>query len=205
MGGLKSRLLEEVQWLRHGFGTRAGPLTQEGMVRLEQIHSSTVLLADRNQGCVGEGDALIAAQPDVTLSIRTADCLPILLLDPIHKVIAAVHAGWRGTAAHIVKETLARIQELHDTDPQDLLAAIGPGIGVCCYQVGGDVGRVFGLEGAGHIDLAAENTCQLEAAGVPRERIDCLSLCTCCHPEQFHSWRRDRDRAGRMISYIALS
>jgi len=180
-------------------------LTQDGMVGLKQIHSSTVLSADGNEGCAGEGDALVAAQPDVTLSIRTADCLPILLLDPIHKVIAAVHAGWRGTAAHIVKETLARMHDLHGTDPQHLLAAIGPGIGVCCYEVGDEVGRIFGLEAAGHIDLAAENIRQLEAAGVPRVQIDCLSFCTFCHAQQFHSWRRDRDRAGRMISYIALS
>jgi YfiH family protein len=175
------------------------------MVSLKQIHSAAVLMPERNEGCAGEGDALVSTQRGVLLSIRTADCLPILLVDPVQRVIAAVHAGWRGTAAGIVRESLARMEDLARTRPENVLAAIGPGIGVCCYEVGEEVGRLFGLDSAGRIDLAAENIRQLETVGVLRTHIDSLSLCTFCHPEQFHSWRRDHDRAGRMISYIGMA
>jgi len=88
------------------------------------------------------------------------------------------------------------------TEPIELRAAIGPGIGVCCYQVGDEVARQFGLSGTSFLDLAAENRKQLLAAGIPGVQIDLLSRCTFCDPARFHSYRRDKERAGRMISYI---
>jgi len=201
---LTSPLLDGLPWLEHGFGTRAGPLTQEGMVSLKQIHSSLSLVADRPEGCVGEGDALITAEPGRTVSVRTADCFPILLADPRHRAVAAVHAGWRGTAARVVIETLRRMRVEFGTEPSDLWAAIGPGIGACCYHVGADVARRFGMDGAGRLDLAAENIRQLAEAGVQPVRIDHLQACTSCDAERFHSWRRDHHEAGRMISFIAV-
>jgi len=96
------------------------------------------------------------------------------------------------------------MQQVNGTRPEDVLAAIGPGIGACCYMVGEDVSRQFGFLEAGFLDLAAENRRQLEGAGVPRTQIDCLSVCTCCNPTEFYSWRRDRDRGARMISYVVM-
>jgi len=171
------------------------------MATLTQIHSAVSLVAS-GPGCAGEGDALIAAGPGLTVSVRTADCLPILLADEATRTVAAVHAGWRGTAARIVVETIARMESEFGTRPGNILAAIGPGIGGCCYHVGAEVREKFGLAGAGLLDLEKENCEQLASTGVPRFRIHAAGLCTFCHPGQFYSWRRDKNSAGRMISYI---
>jgi YfiH family protein len=199
---LTSRLLSQLDWVEHGFGTRHAAIDQDGMASLKQIHSNSVLVADRHTGCVGEGDALVTDRPGVAVSVRTADCFPILLADPHARAVAAVHAGWRGTADGVVGEALARMRAEYGTNPAEMWAAIGPGIGKCCYEVGIEVARRFGLDHAGNIDLAMENRRQLLAAGVREDRVEMLGLCTFCEPGKFFSWRRDREQAGRMISYI---
>jgi polyphenol oxidase len=199
---VRAHLLDALPSIGHGFGTRDAPLSQDGMASLRQVHSARCLVTDQ-PGCAGEGDALLTAQPGLAVSVRTADCLPILLADPEHGAVAAVHAGWRGTAARIVQEAIAKMEREFETNPAHLLAAIGPGIGVCCYQVGEDVAQRFGLHGAGYVDLAQENRRQLQAAGVSDARIDLLGLCTFCD-RRFHSWRRDKDQAGRTISFIKV-
>ncbi len=202
-----SALLSEIDWLRHGFGTRAAPLSQDGMASLKQIHSARVLAA-HDAGLVGEGDALVTDQAGLRVSIRTADCYPVLLVDVKTRRVAAVHAGWRGTAAQIVRETLREMQ----ADAKNVRAAIGPGIGKCCYKVGADVARFFGAptaQSAGHtakccIDLAAANRQQLLDAGVDGAHIDVIARCTFCDAENFHSFRRDKESAGRLISYVEI-
>jgi hypothetical protein len=199
---LYSPLLAELKWLNHGFGTRADSVPQESMASLKQIHSGIVLLGEQI-GCAGEGDALVTALASVPVSVRTADCYPILLADERNHAVAAVHAGWRGTAAHIVIRTLEEMRRLYGTEASDVCVAIGPGIGACCYEVGADVARQFGPEQAGNIDLAAINRRQLLDAGVAEHRIDVLGRCTKCDAHLFHSYRRDQLAAGRMVSYIA--
>ena len=174
------------------------------MASLKQIHSSLSLVADRPEGCVGEGDALLTCRPAVTVSVRTADCFPILLADMHHRVVAAVHAGWRGTADGVAVEAVDKMRREFGTSPGHVIAAIGPGIGACCYQVGEEVARRFGLTQAGPVDLAAENLRQLTGHGVPRSSIRVAGICTFCNPAQFYSFRRDRESAGRMISYIRM-
>ena len=196
-----SSLLTRLSWIEHGFGTRDCHLDQAGMASLKQIHSNVALVGDRS-GCAGEGDALVTQSPGVALSVRTADCFPILLADPETRAVAAVHAGWRGTVAGVVPSTLARMRSEFGTDPGNVYAAIGPGIGSCCYEVGLEVARQFGMEEAGKLDLAVENRIQLIAAGLKPERIELAGSCTFCNPDLFFSWRRDRERAGRMISFI---
>ena len=199
---LYSPLLSKLKWLNHGFGTRADSVPQETMASLKQIHSGIVLLGERF-GCAGEGDALVTALAGVPVSVRTADCYPILLADVRSHAVAAVHAGWRGAAAHILLRTLEEMHKLYGTEAADIYAAIGPGIGECCYEVGADVARQFGMEHAGAIDLAAINRRQLLNAGVAEHRIDVLGGCTKCDARLFHSYRRDQLAAGRMVSYIA--
>jgi hypothetical protein len=201
---LTSRLLEPFPWLEHGFGTRDAKLDQNAMASLKQIHSGIVWVAHAT-GCIGEGDALVTAQPSVAISVRTADCFPILLADPETHSVAAVHAGWRGTAAGVVRSALERMRSEFGTDAGNVYAAIGPGIGSCCYEVGVDVARQFGRQEAGKLDLAMENRNQLIAAGLRPDRIDTVGGCTFCQPAQFFSWRRDRDRVGRMISFIRVA
>jgi polyphenol oxidase len=200
---LFSSILDDLPWLEHGFGTRHATGFPDRLATLRQVHSALPLVAGE-PGLIGEGDALITTQRGLAVSIRTADCLPILLADDRTHVVAAIHAGWRGTAAQIVRKTIEEMSVKFGTDPSSLRAAIGPGIGACCYQVGDEVARQFGLSGPVLLDLATENRKQLVAAGLANSRIDLLGECTFCDAARFHSYRRDGDQAGRMVSYIVI-
>ena len=204
MSVLTSSLLARLEWIEHGFGTRDSQLDQTGMASVKQVHSSLSLVAE-GPGCAGEGDALVTQIPGVAVSVRTADCFPILLADPETHGVAAIHAGWRGTAARIAASALSQMRSQFGTSPGDAYAAIGPGIGRCCYEVGIEVAQRFGMPQAGNLDLAVENRNQLIAAGLKPEKIERVEGCTFCNAEQFFSWRRDRDRAGRMISFIRVT
>jgi YfiH family protein len=196
-------LLESLTWLEHGFGTRHAAPTVGDLATLKQIHSNLVLVAEHPGDC-GEGDALVTNRPHVSISVRTADCYPIFLADSRNRAIGAVHAGWRGSSTHIVEKTLEKMKSQFGSCPADIIAAIGPGIGVCCYEVGQEVARQFGSEVRTHLDLALENRKQLEASGVPPENIEALGVCTFCDAERFFSYRREKERAGRMTSFIRV-
>jgi YfiH family protein len=198
---LYSSLLSELPWLNHGFGTRDDTPPLQKMATVKQIHSAMVWVVQQ-PGCAGEGDALVTDQAGLSVSVRTADCFPVLLADQRCRAVAAVHAGWRGTAAGIVGETIQRMHAQFGTDAEDLLVAIGPGIGACCYEVGLEVALRFGLECAGCIDLAEINRLQLVAAGAVESKIDTVGGCTKCDPLRFHSFRRDHENAGRMVSFV---
>lgn len=199
---LKSTVLDALPWVTHGFGTRMSPAVEGAS--LKQVHSERVIVADR-KGILGEGDALVTNRPGLAISVRTADCYPILLADRKNEAIAAIHAGWRGTAARIVSRTLERMRENYETNPSDVLVAIGPGIGGCCYEVGEEVAREFGFSGRAHLDLLAENRKQLVNCGVPAENVEALNVCTFCDAERFFSFRRERENAGRMTSFIRIA
>lgn len=169
------------------------------MTTLKQIHSDRAVDASGQKGCIGEGDALFSNEPGSLLAIRTADCVPILIVDPVREAFAAVHAGWRGTAAEIAVKTVREMVRRFGSRTIDLRAAIGPSIGKCCYEVGPEVAEQFGLTGRTHLDLGGINSRQLSEIGVIS--IDIADLCTACNPENFHSYRRDKS-AGRMVSAI---
>lgn len=204
--------LLELDWLEHAFGTRhAGP-DQAGLVTVQQVHSARVAAADGRHGRIAEADALIARLPGARVGVRTADCLPILLADERLRAVAAVHAGWRGTLGGIARRAVEALAEAFGSRPEDLHAAIGPGIGRCCFEVGPEVAEQFAplfperkdLSRRTRLDLAEANRRQLAAAGVLPGRIYCGAPCTVCMVEDFHSWRRDRDKAGRMISAAGI-
>jgi purine-nucleoside/S-methyl-5'-thioadenosine phosphorylase / adenosine deaminase len=209
----RAEVLERLPWLSHGFGTRLSsdwPDTED-LATVRQIHSSKVVLADQ-AGDLGEGDALISDRPGVTLAIRTADCLPILMADEQHRAVAAVHAGWRGTVLGIVGETIRAMTDRFGTRPEDLVVAIGPGIGSCCYTVGPEVGARFeqffpernDLSGVAQVDLVETTIRQLRRNGGKQRQIAYCGLCTRCGAEIFHSYRRDRETAGRMVTAITI-
>jgi len=200
---LESSILSTLPWATHGFGTRFGAPALNRASALKQIHSNLVFLADQ-PGLLGDGDALITNHPGLAISIRTADCYPILLADARNRAAGAIHAGWRGTATQIVVKTLEKMRSEFGTQPSDVFAAIGPGIGLCCYEIGHEVSRQFGLEGRTHLDLASENRSQLETAGVPPQNIEALGVCTFCDAERFFSYRREKEKAGRMTSFIRV-
>jgi polyphenol oxidase len=193
------RPLERIPGLEHGFGTRN--TSPPSAATLHQIHSDICIAAGGRTGLLGDGDALLEDTPGNLVAVKTADCFPILLVDEERRAVAAVHAGWRGTAAGIVRRALLGMQEEFGTQPAKVHAAIGPGIGECCYEVGAEVAARFGETGPCRIDLVKANRRQLVEAGVPESRIYAANLCTKCGVEDFHSYRRDKEQAGRMLSF----
>jgi len=198
--------LDVFPWLEHGFGTRVSnvPALYPQLATVKQIHSSECVAAEGRQGVLGQGDALIEATPGSAVAVRTADCIPILLVDTRNRAVAAVHAGWRGTVAQIVSNAIEEMHRRFGTVGADLHAAIGPGIGKCCYEVGPEVAAQFGEQGRAHIDLVEANRAQIQAAGVTPDRIYASNLCTMCRLDEFHSYRRDREAAGRMHSFAGI-
>jgi len=200
--------LAEFPWLRHGFGLRDTVFTDQ-LTTVRQIHSNIVINAEAAE-LEPEGDALISNRAAVVVAVKTADCVPILLVDPITHSVAAIHAGWRGTAAQIVAAAVNQLATHWNVRAKDLRAAIGPSIGKCCYEVGPDVARHFGtwvpelndIDTPVHIDLPAINEAQLREAGVSDVWIS--RECTFCAPQRFYSFRREREQSGRMFSFIGL-
>jgi YfiH family protein len=194
----------DLDWLTHGFGLRDS-VYPPGITVTKQTHSAIVLDAAGRRGeIIGEGDAIISNQPGVAIGIRTADCVPILLVDVANRTIASIHAGWRGTVRGIARATILELERRMGVEARDLRAAIGPSIGVCCYEVGPDVAQQFNMDvnGRVHLDLAALNEQQLREAGV--RDIWKSGECTFCGAGRFYSYRREGNQAGRMVSYIGL-
>jgi polyphenol oxidase len=182
--------------------------------QLRQVHGAHVVVAESGSGDgVPEADGIISADPQWVLAVRVADCVPILMADARSGAVAAVHAGWRGTAAGIAGEAVRNLTARAGTDPADIVAAVGPSIGPCCYRVGAELVDAF--QAGGHdprawftgrdrlrLDLWAASRDQLLASGIPEERIHLAGLCTACHENWFHSYRRDGAAAGRLVGYI---
>jgi YfiH family protein len=201
----RSTEFDALPWLIHGFGTRHVdiPSLFENLALVKQIHSAACIAACGRAGVQGEADALIENTPGAVVAVKTADCIPVLLVDERHRAVAAVHAGWRGTVAGVVDRAIEAMGREFGTEPSDLLAAIGPGIGKCCYEVGPEVAAQFGESGRTRIDLAEANRKKLAELGVAR--VDVAGLCTQCGVDEFHSWRRDKERAGRLYSFIGIA
>ena len=201
--------LSELSWLRHGFGCRDS-VYPEKITTVRQIHSCVVLEVEGPGGDrIAEGDGLVTGRAGMLVGVRTADCVPVLLADPVNRVVSAIHAGWRGTAAGIVPEAVQRMKSRFGTRPEDVVAAIGPSIGGCCYEVSPDVAGQFGtwvrdmeqLDGRTLLDLKLVNQRQLGSLGVRNVWLaqDCTFCCS-----DFFSFRREKEQAGRMISYIGI-
>jgi YfiH family protein len=199
--------LDAFPWLIHGFGTRHCDIPAQfaNLATLQQVHSATCVAAEGRGGILGQGDALLEDRAGAVIAIKTADCIPILLVDERHRAVAAVHAGWRGTVAGIAAGAVEAMRRRFGTGAADIHAAIGPGIGKCCYQVGPEVAVQFGQQGRVHIDLPAANRARLLEAGVTPGRIYASNLCTMCQAEEFHSFRRDGEAAGRLYSFAGIT
>ncbi|MFQ5514174.1 MAG: polyphenol oxidase family protein [Myxococcota bacterium] len=196
----------------HGLGTRASARVEiPGLVRARQVHGTAILRAPLARP-ESRGDALWTREPGVAVGIHTADCVPILLADRRRRGVAAVHAGWRGSAAGLATLAVQRLCRELGAPPTELLAVIGPHIGVCCYEVDRSVravirhGRAFrpGRRPGHHqLDLLLLNRHQLLAAGLLPERVLRVGGCTCCEAERYASYRRD-GTGGRMLHYIRM-
>ena len=220
--------LVAVPGLVHGFEQRVGPpgwesrdgsrrrvadaLAPSGrLLLLSQVHGDTLHRAPWDG--LPQGDAGMAVAPGMILGIETADCLPVLLVDPRRRVVAAAHAGWRGTAKGIARKTLEAMVA-DGSRAEDVIAALGPGIGPCCYEVGpelvaqfGPGGDAFFVPGKGDrlkLDVRAANVRQLRDGGVPEAQIQSVADCTFHEDGRYHSYRREGQGGGRMISFIGF-
>ena len=211
-GVYRGELLSKIPGLEHGFGTRLSEKwPKRPVIALKQVHSDRVIPAGEATAET-EGDALITGDAGKFLSIRTADCLPLLFADPKKRVVAAAHAGWRGTVAEIAARTVEAMEKRFGSDPRDIKVALGPCIDECCFEVGPEVATQFrkflperqDLDRVAKISLREVNIRQLLSRGIRAEQIEMSDACTKCRTEVFHSYRRDGKAAGRMTAMIGL-
>ncbi len=197
------------------------------VIQAHQVHGDRIAVIDRPDLTREElegYDALITALPDCAIGVRTADCIPILLSDARRGVVAAVHAGWRGTVAGIVRSTLLKMNGWFGCSPSDVQAVIGPGIGPESFQVGEEVVEAFAeasfpmnliwheegpriagtMRGGSHIDLWLANRWLMEQAGVPSSSIHTAGICTYQSNDRFYSARREGTHCPRIITAIKM-
>lgn len=192
-------------------------LGAQQVVSPSQVHGNHVVLVTGHDAgrTVPNTDGLLTATPGVVLMLRFADCQPILLYDPVHHALALIHAGWRGVAQGIARRAVEAMRAAFDTDPQQLIAGLGPAIGPCCYTVGHSVAAAMGYalpnwtqvmavedEDTWRLDLSAASAQQLGAEGV--SAIERAGICTHCRRDEFYSHRGDNGRTGRfaVVAYL---
>lgn len=198
----------------------------EDMVCGQQVHGDGVHVVtgtDRGRGvydeeqAIPDADALITDRPGLLLSSYYADCVPIMVLDPVKRAIGLIHAGWKGTVLKIAAKALKTMEKTYGTNPADCLAVVAPSIGPCCYEVdspvidaakrGGFDVRLYARSTAPDrwkLDLPRMNRDVLTASGLNPGAVVVAGLCTSCHPELFFSYRGQSGRCGRMASLMAL-
>ncbi len=191
----------------------------EKIIASKQTHSANIRIVTERDAGIGvsraqdmtDVDGLMTDCAGLPLVIFYADCVPVLLADRRRRAVAAVHSGWRGTAAGIAPKAAKMLCEVYGSRPEDICAAIGPSIGKCCFEVGGEVAEIFEEKyrfpkenGKFTVDLQAKIRDMLAECGVPAQNIDIFGLCTVCSGEKLFSYRRQKSGAGRMGAFIML-
>lgn len=193
-------------------------LQREALTTTWQVHGRRILVADPGHqgGSLGKADGLITRTPGIPLVQRYADCTPILAYDPVQHACGIAHAGWQGTVARTATSLIQAMQRHFGSDPARMVAAVGPAIGPCCYEVGPEViaaihdsqqdpGALLHPTRPGHarLDLWQANARQLHEAGVGEVVV--AGLCTACHNDTFFSHRGDKGRSGRFAAFVMLA
>lgn len=234
--GVQYLSLQELEYpcIRHFFTTKNSngrnsiPFdNNEIFVTGKQVHGDNILIIDKPADNINTFikdskkrpcDAIITDQMNIGIGVVTADCLPVLLYDPVQSVISAVHVGWRGTINEILSKAVDQMVSIFSCREENIIAGMGPAIGSCCYTVGEVVIEALmnanpdwekyltHLEnGKAKLNLSALNIRQIEDAGIPAKNIFSIGLCTACNKDLFYSYRRDGIGTGRMISGIMMS
>ena len=206
--------------VRHNFellGKRLG-LEPRQIATCTQVHRDRVIILDSVPDSPPEADAIVTSVGAIYPAVKVADCLPILLVDPVRHVAAAIHAGWRGSVMRITSKVIQTMRGRYGCRPSDLVAALGPAIGKCCYAVDDTVLTPFreGFPEAerfistqrlnrtqpeqSYLDLRSANRFELTLEGVSEEKIHSIDLCTSCRPDLLFSHRRDGAASGRHIA-----
>jgi polyphenol oxidase len=190
-----------------------------------QTHSANIKVVDyidrgtgsiKRDNAISNTDALITNCKNICIVVQVADCVPILLIDSENSVIAAVHAGWKGTLQEILRLTIEKMVLNFNSKPQNIIASIGPSIGTCCYEVGEELRNKF-IESTSqnskffinnsnhtHLDLWAANKDQLLQSGVSENNIEVSEICTKCQQDKFFSSRAGKGITGRFVAGIML-
>ena len=221
-GDREENVRENFQRIAHAVGFEA-----EKMVFTHQTHTTNVRKVTEEDWGKGfskerdysDVDGLITNVPQTVLTTFYADCVPIYLVDPVKKAIGLCHSGWRGTVGRISQVTIARMQEEYDSDPKDILAAVGPSICQNCYEVSGDVIEQFQdsfhekywkelfyqkENGKYQLNLWKANEIILEEAGITKEHISVTDICTCCNPQLLYSHRASKGQRGNLAAFLMI-
>lgn len=196
-----------------GFDIRRG-------VCARQMHTDNIRIVTENdcgkgifqqESDIRDTDGLITNQRGIALIIFSADCVPLLFYDPIKQVVAASHAGWRGTVKQIGGKTVRLMKEKFGSDPKDIIAAIGPSIGKCCFEVDRDTASLFDEKycvskpnSKFHVDLWSVNRDNLVSEGLEPINIYISDECTICNLDKYYSYRVHKEKTGRQVAVIAL-
>lgn len=193
---------------------------EDGWTCAEQTHGNRVKLvtkAERGAGRLSrdtafpDTDAMITREPGILLAAFFADCVPLLFVDPENRAVGIAHAGWRGTAQNVAGATISAMREAFGSRPEAMLAAIGPSIGPCCYEVDDTVIGQIGINppprkenGRFMLDLKQANRQFMIKAGIGPNHIEVSGFCTCCRTDLFFSHRGENGRTGRMAAFIGI-
>jgi len=176
---------------------------------MKQVHGGRISVV-KSGGKFSSTDGLITSKSNLMLGVLVADCIPLLLFDPSYNIIGAVHCGWRSVSACIAEKALRIFTEEFGTHPEDVIAAMGPSAGSCCYEVGEDVAELLQVSSVMkrdeilYADLRAELCDHLLMAGLNIRNIEIFPDCTICNEKLYFSHRRDNSKAGRMMGYIMI-
>jgi YfiH family protein len=225
--------LQEFDFVEHGFiikgkeqnlSTQAKKKTLKRFLRKisseerhiivpQQVHGDGCLAIKKGDGLEKKYkvDAILTDCKDSFITVSVADCLPVFLIDPKRKMVGLIHAGWRGTLLGISRGTIRKAQKEFGCNPKDFILLFGPAIQRCCYEISEEIAILFDedclIRMPGEkpkLDLIYASIKQFLSCGVKKERIFGISDCTCCNEEMFHSFRRDGDKAGRMIAFLGI-
>lgn len=202
----------------------------ENFVTTDQTHTTNVIRVGKAECGIGvtkprpytDVDGLITNEPGVILSTFFADCVPLYFVDPVHRAIGLSHSGWRGTVNRMGKQTLLAMKREFDTNPHDVIAAIGPSICQDCYEISEDVAEHFMKEfateedpkasdilvdkgkGKYQLDLWECNRRVMTEAGIPDENISITNICTCCNPDKLFSHRASHGKRGNLGAFMMI-
>lgn len=212
VGDHPQNVTKNIELLQNSVG-----VNQSKIVFPKQTHSKNIGIVENDQNIFPNTDGLITNIPGICIAIRTADCVPVLLFDPVQKVVAAIHSGWKGTIQKISQKTIELMQEEFGTNPQNIVAGIGPSVGPEVYEVGPEVADQYKEQfpknnllvsipdsAKSLLNLWEANKQILIESGLSEENIEIAEMCTYSNPELFYSARRDGVKCGRLASGIML-
>ena len=220
---VKNRKINSIPGISEAFTTRRiknknsvkKALKIKKLHNLKQVHGNRVVAAGKRFKTGVKADAIITSETNTPIAVKVADCVAMIIVDPRNKAVAAVHAGWRGTAKRIIVKAIKAMKKKFKSRPSEMIVSLSPAIRSCCYETGkdiynklkkdGDFSNIFTIRGGRvYMDLHKANKNLLLRAGLRNKNIYVNDICTFCNRKLYHSYRRDGKKAGRMYSIVQI-